>query len=146
MILNALALKLKRQARDDFRGRHFEATLIVQAVSWYLRYALSYRDIEEMLLERGLTVDHSTINSTFDPMWSLAHPPDGLSSVGLPGLTQVPELRQLGRDLPKRPPPPLRSRPSEPPSLSDNGRTRLGMGLSALDLHAGRPLTVSCRL
>src|SRR3954454_23750490 len=53
MILNALALTLKRQARDDFRGRHFEATLIVQAVSWYLRYALSYRDIEEMLLERG---------------------------------------------------------------------------------------------
>ncbi len=56
MILNALALKLKRQARGDFKGRHFEATLIVQAVSWYLRYALSYRDIEEMLLERGLEV------------------------------------------------------------------------------------------
>ena len=49
MILNALALKLKRRARGDFRRRHFEATLIVQAVSWYLRYALSYRDIEEML-------------------------------------------------------------------------------------------------
>ena len=62
MILNALALKLKRQARGDFKGRHFEATLIVQAVSWYLRYALSYRDIEEMLLERGLEVDHSTLN------------------------------------------------------------------------------------
>jgi IS6 family transposase len=70
MILNALALKLKRQARGDFRGRHFEATLIVQAVSWYLRYALSYRDIEEMLLERGLTVDHSTINR-----WVLAYAP-----------------------------------------------------------------------
>ena len=70
MILNALALKLKREARGDFRGRHFEANLIVQAVSWYLRYALSYRDIEEMLLERGLTVDHSTINR-----WVLAYPP-----------------------------------------------------------------------
>src|SRR4051794_17193159 len=68
MILNALALKLKRQARDDFRGRHFEATLIVQAVSWYLRYALSYRDIEELFLERGLEVDHSTINR-----WVLAY-------------------------------------------------------------------------
>lgn len=34
MVLHALALKLKREARDDFRGRHFEATLIVQAVSW----------------------------------------------------------------------------------------------------------------
>src|SRR3954466_9816579 len=62
MILHALALKLKRQAHGDFRGPHFEATLIVQAVSWYLRYALSYRDIEEMLLERGLTVDHTTLS------------------------------------------------------------------------------------
>lgn len=70
MILNALALKLKRQARGDFKGRHFEAGLIVQAVSWYLRYALSYRDIEEMLLERGLEVDHSTINR-----WVLAYAP-----------------------------------------------------------------------
>ncbi len=35
MILRALALTLKRQARGDFRGRHFEAALIVQAVSWY---------------------------------------------------------------------------------------------------------------
>src|SRR3954464_15291460 len=70
MILNALALKLKRQARGDFKGRHFEAALIVQAVSWYLRYALSYRDIEEMLLERGLEVDHSTINR-----WVLAYAP-----------------------------------------------------------------------
>jgi transposase, IS6 family len=54
MILNALAAKLKRRSKADFKGRHFEAALIVQAVSWYLRYALSYRDIEEMLLERGL--------------------------------------------------------------------------------------------
>src|SRR3954467_7383078 len=61
MILNALGLKLKG-AQGDFRGRHVEATLIVQAVSWYLRYALSYRDIEEMLLERGLTVDHTTLS------------------------------------------------------------------------------------
>ncbi|MFJ7441627.1 IS6 family transposase, partial [Methylorubrum thiocyanatum] len=62
MILSAIAAKLKQRARDDFRGRHFEATLIVQAVSWSLRYPLSYRDIEEMLLERGLEVDHSTLN------------------------------------------------------------------------------------
>src|SRR6478752_7106609 len=70
MILNALAVKLKRQARGDFRGRHFEATLIVQAVSWYLRYPLSYRDIEELFLERGLEVDHSTLNR-----WVLAYAP-----------------------------------------------------------------------
>src|SRR3954453_16553557 len=62
MILNALAAKLKRRAKADFKGRHFEAALIVQAVSWYLRYPLSYRDIEELFLERGVEVDHSTLN------------------------------------------------------------------------------------
>ena len=40
MILNALVEKLKRRSKDDFKGRHFEATLILQAVSWYLRYPL----------------------------------------------------------------------------------------------------------
>ena len=70
MILSAIAAKLKRRAKADFRGRHFEATLIVQAVSWYLRYPLSYRDIEELFLERGLEVDHSTLNR-----WVLAYAP-----------------------------------------------------------------------
>ena len=51
MLLNALVEKLKRRSKDDFKGRHFEATLILQAVSWYLRYPLSYRDIEELFLE-----------------------------------------------------------------------------------------------
>ena len=37
MILSAIAEKLKRRSKDDFKGRHFEATLILQAVSWYLR-------------------------------------------------------------------------------------------------------------
>jgi hypothetical protein len=37
MLLNALVEKLKRRSKDDFKGRHFEATLILQAVSWYLR-------------------------------------------------------------------------------------------------------------
>jgi transposase-like protein len=62
MILNAIAEKLKRQSKEDFKGRHFEAWLIVQAVTWYLRYPLSYRDLEEMFRERGFEVDHSTIN------------------------------------------------------------------------------------
>ena len=47
------------------------AALIVQAVAWYLRYPLSYRDIEEMLLERGLEVDHSTGNR-----WVLGYAPE----------------------------------------------------------------------
>src|SRR5918993_1263395 len=70
MILNALVERLKRRSKDDFKGRHFEASLILQVVSWYLRYPLSYRDIEEMLLERGLDVDHSTLNR-----WVLAYAP-----------------------------------------------------------------------
>ena len=70
MILNAITEKLKRQSKDDFKGRHFEAWLIVQAVAWYLRYPLSYRDLEEMFRERGFEVDHSTINR-----WVLAYAP-----------------------------------------------------------------------
>ena len=47
MILSAIAAKLKQRAKAEFKGRHYEAALIVQAVSWYLRYPLSYRDIVE---------------------------------------------------------------------------------------------------
>jgi hypothetical protein len=42
--LNTIAEKLKRQSKDDFEERHFETWLIVQAVTWHLRYPLSYRD------------------------------------------------------------------------------------------------------
>ncbi|KAF2988716.1 IS6 family transposase (plasmid) [Methylocystis sp. MJC1] len=70
MILNAVAEKLKRRSKDDFKGRHFEAWLIIQAVTWYLRYPLSYRDLESMFLERGFEVDHSTLNR-----WVLAYAP-----------------------------------------------------------------------
>src|SRR3954468_16415709 len=70
MILSAIAEKLKRRSKDDFKGRHYEATLILQAVSWYLRYPLSYRDIEELFWERGLEVDHATLNR-----WVLAYAP-----------------------------------------------------------------------
>jgi transposase-like protein len=44
-----------------FRGRHFRDEIIILCVRWYLRYPLSYRNLEEMMAERGLTVDHSTI-------------------------------------------------------------------------------------
>src|SRR5215208_1050175 len=62
--------ELKRRSKDDCKGRHFEASLILQAVSWYLRYPLSYRDIEELFVERGLAVDHATLNR-----WVLAYAP-----------------------------------------------------------------------
>ena len=44
-----------------FKWRHFQADIILLCVRWYLRYPLSYRDLEEMMLERGLHVDHTTI-------------------------------------------------------------------------------------
>src|SRR5579862_3649368 len=44
-----------------FRGRHFQDEIIILCVRWYQRYSLSYRDLEEMLAERGLSLDHSTI-------------------------------------------------------------------------------------
>ena len=46
---------------DLFKWRHHESEIILLCVRWYLRYALSYRDLEEMMEERNLTVDHTTI-------------------------------------------------------------------------------------
>ncbi len=46
----------------SFKGRHFQHDMILQSVRWYLAYSLSYRDIEELMQERGFSVDHSTIN------------------------------------------------------------------------------------
>ena len=56
----AEAPSAEASSKDAFKGRHFEASLILQAVCWYLRYPLSYRDIEELFLERGLEVDRAT--------------------------------------------------------------------------------------
>lgn len=46
----------------NFKGRHFKKTIILMSVRWYVAYALSYRDIEELIAERGVKVDHATIN------------------------------------------------------------------------------------
>ena len=45
----------------EFKWRQFEPQLIVTALGWYLRYSLSYRDVEELLEERGLSADHVTV-------------------------------------------------------------------------------------
>jgi transposase, IS6 family len=42
-------------------GYRFPREVIAVAVRWYLRYGLSYRDVEELLAERGIAVDHVTI-------------------------------------------------------------------------------------
>ena len=44
-----------------FKHRHFKYDIIIWPVRWYCKYGISYRDLEEMLTERGVEVDHSTI-------------------------------------------------------------------------------------
>jgi putative transposase len=54
----------------DFKGAHFEKAIILTCVRWYVAYPLSYRQLEEMMEERGVAVDHSTINR-----WVLKYSP-----------------------------------------------------------------------
>ena len=44
-----------------FKWRHLQSSIILLCVRWYLRYPLSYRNLEEMMQDRGLTVDHTTV-------------------------------------------------------------------------------------
>ena len=59
------------QAASPYKWRHYQAEISLLCVRWYLRYALSYRDLEELMAERGLTVDHSTL-----ARWVLAYAPE----------------------------------------------------------------------
>jgi putative transposase len=45
----------------SFKGAHFPADIILTGVRWYLAYPLSYRQVEELLEERGVSVDHAMI-------------------------------------------------------------------------------------
>jgi len=47
--------------RSSFAGFRFPPDVIMVAVRWYLRYNLSYRDVEELLAERGIEVDHVSV-------------------------------------------------------------------------------------
>jgi hypothetical protein len=57
------AQKRTSDPRPGFRAAafRFPPEVIVVAVRWYLRYCLSYRDVEELLVERGVEVDHVTL-------------------------------------------------------------------------------------
>ena len=46
----------------DFKGAQFPKSVILHAVFCYVRYAVSYRDLEEIMAERGVRIDHSTLN------------------------------------------------------------------------------------
>ena len=50
-----------RSVDELFEGRHFDREIIVLCVRWYLRFKLSFRDLVEMMAERGLSMAHTTI-------------------------------------------------------------------------------------
>jgi putative transposase len=54
-----------------FKGRHFDRSVILLCVRWYLAYNLSLRNLEEMMAERGISVDHATIHR-----WTLRYAPE----------------------------------------------------------------------
>ena len=55
----------------SFKGSHFPRDIILMAMRWYSAYPLSYRNVEELLEERGIQVDHATVNR-----WIVKYSPD----------------------------------------------------------------------
>lgn len=60
-MLTIPSVRVCMKTSELFKWRHFQAEIILLGVRWYLRYSLSYRDLEEIMLERGVKVDHTTI-------------------------------------------------------------------------------------
>jgi IS6 family transposase len=56
-----MANKKHKDAAKPFKWKHAVGEVIIWLVTWYSRYALSYRDLKEIAAERGFTLDHSTI-------------------------------------------------------------------------------------
>ena len=52
---------MRRNRPVEFKGRHFEAEIIVLCVRWYLRFKLSFRDLVEIRAEHGLSTAHTSI-------------------------------------------------------------------------------------
>jgi transposase-like protein len=46
---------------NSFKWKHFAGEIILQTIRWYLKYSVSYRNLEEMMAERVVEVDHTTI-------------------------------------------------------------------------------------
>jgi len=55
----------------DFKGSHFEKEIILWGVRWYVAHPVSYRQLEEMMQERGVAVDHATLNR-----WVITYAPE----------------------------------------------------------------------
>ncbi|KEY61179.1 hypothetical protein U725_02690, partial [Lactococcus cremoris subsp. cremoris GE214] len=52
---------MRGQQVNHFKGKQFQKDVIIISVGYYLRYNLSYRDVQEMLYDRGINVSHTTI-------------------------------------------------------------------------------------
>jgi putative transposase len=61
-----------------FKRRQFDHSVILLCVRWYLAYGLSLRDLEEMMAERGIAVDHATIHR-----WVIRYSPELLQRFNL---------------------------------------------------------------
>jgi hypothetical protein len=87
-------------ARSAFAGFCFPPDVIVLAVRWYLRFALSYRDIEELLAERGIDVDHVTVYRWVHRLERLRRPrrawASGQTAVSIPSYFPPPDARPRG--------------------------------------------------
>ncbi len=46
---------------SDFKWRHYRGEIILGCVHWYCKYGISYHDLKEMMQERGVQVDHTTL-------------------------------------------------------------------------------------
>ena len=61
-VLLRLIPQLVRIMAIDFKGCHYPKSVVLYAVAFYLRYPVSYRDLEEIMAERGVDIDHATLN------------------------------------------------------------------------------------
>lgn len=62
LILSIISLKSEvAMMKNYFKGRHFQKDIILVAVDYYFRFSLSYRDVVEILRDRGIIIHHTTV-------------------------------------------------------------------------------------
>src|SRR5215470_7491723 len=66
-----LNVRWRRSGMMNFKGSQFEREIILWGVRWYVAYPISYRQLEEMMGERGVAVDHATLNR-----WVIKYAPE----------------------------------------------------------------------
>jgi hypothetical protein len=94
----------KLTAQDLFKGRHFEQEIITLCVRWYITFKLSFRDLVQMMAERGITLSHTTILRVqeyvpeFEKRWNhyKLKPPESYRAA-YRSILQIPEQRDRAR-------------------------------------------------